>query len=257
MRLPSNKLVSGLIALVALACVAVWWVSSSGKIPDESDKAPLALVTSLPVYWNESPDIAAALDAGAEPHWARKALEQRYRLQPLDTLDQLEASGQHILLMAQPRPLGAADNVALDEWVRGGGQVLLFADPMLTDHSAFALGDPRRPQDVALLSPILSRWGVALYFDDSQLEGSALVQWGDAQLPVNLPGTFALEPQLSDAPGSCRLELGGLIAQCTLGKGRATLVADAALFEDGDEIPPDTREAALEKLLSGAFSAAR
>ena len=53
--------------------------------------------------------------------------------------------------------------------MRGGGRVLLFADPMLTRHSAFALGDRRRPQDVVLLSPILARWRLELQFDESHL----------------------------------------------------------------------------------------
>ncbi|MCP5395955.1 MAG: ABC transporter [Sphingomonadaceae bacterium] len=249
-----NRLLAVLMVLL-LVGFGLWWFSKPNTIPEEQ-KTPLALVTSLPIYWHESPDIAAALDNEEAPHWARTALERGYRLQPLDTLDQLPADKQ-ALLMVQPRPLSAADNVTLDEWVRGGGQVLLFADPMLTGHSDFALGDPRRPQDVALLSPILSRWGVALYFDDSQLEGPVMLKWDEAQLPVNLPGSFALEPDLSDSPGKCRLELDGLVAQCALGKGQVTLVADAALFESGDDVPADLREDALNKALATAFAGAR
>ena len=65
-------------------------------------------------------------------------------------------------MMIQPRPLSPQENVALDNWVAAGGRLLLFADPALTEDSAFAIGDRRRPQDVVLLSPILARWGLEL-----------------------------------------------------------------------------------------------
>jgi hypothetical protein len=79
----------------------------------------LMLFTSLPILWNETPDLAAMLRADAPPHWARRALEARYTLVARDTLlaPPLDA---RFLLLAQPRPLAPQENVALDDWVRAG-----------------------------------------------------------------------------------------------------------------------------------------
>ncbi|MCW1381268.1 GldG family protein [Novosphingobium sp. KCTC 2891] len=209
----------------------------------------LGLFTSLPILWNEAPDVAAMLaPASGPPHWARTALEQRYALVPLDTLT---APGKlRLLLMAQPRPLSPQENVALDGWVRGGGRLLLFADPMLTWESAFALGDRRRPQDVVLLSPILAHWGLELRFDEDQPPGLREIE--GSTLPVNLAGHFAL--RAGGAEGSrCRIVEAGFVADCAIGNGRALVVADAALLEPGDSA--GSRKAALDGLLDRAFGA--
>jgi hypothetical protein len=139
--------------------------------------------------------------------------------------------------MAQPRALSPQENVALDGWVRGGGRLLLFADPMLTEESAYPLGDKRRPLDMIMLSPILDHWQLRLEFDEDQPAGERGVDAGGINLPVNLPGRFVV------APGSrhCRLVAEGILAECRLGKGLVLLLADAALLEQhGDLQPPET-----------------
>jgi hypothetical protein len=121
----------------------------------------------------------------------------------------------------------AEENVALDGWVRAGGKALVFADPMLTQDSVFALGDKRRPQDVVLISPILGRWGLELRFDETQSAG--LRKNAGEGVLVSLPGQFASRPGGVDA--RCAIGPEGLIARCRIGKGRVLLVADAAVLE--------------------------
>jgi hypothetical protein len=150
--------------------------------------------------------------------------------------------------MAQPRALSPQENVVLDRWVRGGGHVLLFADPALTAESRFALGDMRRPQQMALLSPILTRWGLELRFDEDQPAGERLVDWAGSKLPVNQPGHFALLVQ----SGSCRLLAQGLGAHCRVGKGRVHALADAALLEVRSADDDRASGAILDQLLVGA-----
>ncbi|MFD2579732.1 ABC transporter [Novosphingobium colocasiae] len=122
----------------------------------------IGLFTSLPILWAEADGPGELLAGGQARHWLRDALPPP-DLAPLDVLadadGRLPLPSGGTLIMAQPRPLAAVENVALDAWVRGGGHLLLFADPMLTAHSRFAIGDPRRPQDIVLLSPILAHWG--------------------------------------------------------------------------------------------------
>jgi hypothetical protein len=207
---------------------------------DDAGRQRVGLFTSLPLMWAESPDLAAQLRPDAPRHWARGKLEDRGTLVPLDALADHDGDAEPLarlgmLVMAQPRPLSPLENVALDRWVRNGGHLLLFADPLLTAESSYALGDRRRPQDVVLLSPILARWGLALAFDDEQAAGEHLVEALGTRLPVNLPGQF------DATPGStCRIAPGGIAATCAIGKGRVIAIADAALFEtDASKLAAD------------------
>lgn len=212
---------------------------------------PVGLFTTLPILWNEEADVADLLKSSEAPHWARGVLTERGGITALDSLAAPGGSGPlsgvSRLVMAQPRPLSPDENVALDTWVRGGGHLLLLADPALTEESHFAIGDPRRPQGVVLLSPILKRWGLDLRFDEAQEFGDRMVRSGSLALPVNLPGRFVVI-----GPAACTIEGSGLLATCTIGKGRVTALADAAVLsrEDAD----GSRARAFSGLLDRAFS---
>jgi hypothetical protein len=169
---------------------------------------------------------------------------------PQDSLGSL--SGIDLLVLAQPRPLSPRENVELDQWVRHGGRVLLFADPMLTAESAFAFGDRRRPQDVVLLSPILTRWGLDLTFDDQRGVGETDVNVQGYALPVNLPGQF----RISKWSRQCKLIADGLIAQCRIGRGAVLAIADAAVLEDhGEGQQAPQRLIAFHALITQALNA--
>jgi hypothetical protein len=198
---------------------------------------------TIPLYWGEEAAFGDALSGNATHHWARTQLETRYALHPLDTLSADSLTGLDFLLLAQPRALSGPENVALDAWVRGGGRVLLFADPLLTGESRFAIGDRRRPQGAILLSPILGHWGLRLEFDDSRAEGFALAG-GKVQIPVNLPGRFVSED-------GCKVDSEGLLARCAIGKGRVVAVADAALLDLYE--PHPAAPAALDWLVGESF----
>lgn len=211
---------------------------------------PVGLFTTLPILWNEANDVAGMLKSADPPHWARTAIAARGPVSGLDTLAGPGGRGPldslKRLVIAQPRPLSPDENVALDAWVRGGGQLLLLADPALTAESAFAVGDPRRPQAVVLLSPILARWGLDLHFDDAQPFGERTGEVMGMAVPVNLPGHFTTRGQ-----SNCRLWGEGLAASCAIGQGRVIAVADAAVLERDD--PAGTRAKALNGLLDAAF----
>ena len=237
--------------LIAILAAAAWFgLARQNRIDARAARtAPLRLFTSLPIYWSEAPDIATMLKEEQEPHWARRAIEARRALRPVDALgaDTLGRGGD--LLMIQPRPLAPAENVALDVWVGKGGRLLLFADPALTADSGFALGDRRRPQDIVLLSPILARWGLRLEFDAEQAAGEHAVKLDGVSIPVDLPGRFAAASG-GRADASCRIGQDALLATCGVGKGRVLAIADAALFEPVDE---PARRSALDALMARAF----
>ncbi|MXP25680.1 ABC transporter [Altererythrobacter indicus] len=202
----------------------------------------LALMGTIPIYWGEAADLADVINGTAEPHWARAVLEETYELEPVSLLDAEVLSKQHNLLLAQPRALSPSENVALDDWVRDGGHVLIFADPMMTGHSNYPIGDRRRPQDVILLSPILQHWGLSLSFDESQSSGVQSDEDAGVSLPVQLAGSFALQTAASGA--ECKLRFSGLLADCQIGAGRAMILADAALLNPDpltDSVADDLR----------------
>ena len=207
------------------------------------------LFTTLPILWGEETELTAVLRSRQPPHWAMAVLRESSELRRVDALVTADGAsvlgGLGLLIMAQPRPLSPQENVALDRWVRGGGQVLLLADPMLTEESRYALGDKRRPQDVVLLSPILTRWGLELAFDEAQPAGERQVRLLDQDAPVNLAGHFML---LSGS--GCTLRDGGLLAECRIGRGRVLAVADAALLERRNPGESASRESALRRLIA-------
>jgi hypothetical protein len=248
----ARRLAPVLGGLLALAVIGAAWSWQRGEPAPQAPPIPprsIGLFTTLPILWNESGSVSDLIGDKAPPHWALAVVR---RHGPVIAVDRLGA-GQgpqdlarlDVLVMAQPRPLSPDENVALDDWVRGGGQVLLLVDPMLTQDSRFSPGDPRRPHDIAMLSPILARWGLRLTFDEAQVPGDRMVDVLGQALPVNLAGQF--EPVPGD--GACRIEAGGLLARCVAGKGRVTAFADAALLEreHGHDGP-----VALEALISAA-----
>ncbi len=208
--------------------------------PDE--RPPVGLMTSLPIYWQEDASLADIAAGRTVPPWQRRAIETRFVLVPLDTLtpvpalspdapdtDPLEALER--LAVIQPRGLSPADNVALDQWVRAGGRLLLVLDPMLTGEYEAPLGDPRRPVDSALVPPVVARWGMAVSFDEGQEPAVTQAPLGESTLPLALAGRIAItDPQAA----RCAVRAQGALAICKVGKGRVTLIADAALFEHAE-----------------------
>ncbi|WP_374409183.1 Gldg family protein [Pelagerythrobacter sp.] len=252
---PTRGRLGLIVAGIAVVCAAAAWALTGGA----RDKPSLGLFTTLPIYWAETAALSDMLDRETRTGWARGALEERYELVPLDTLARPDGSARGLarvdaLLLAQPRALSPQENVALDDWVRAGGRVLVFADPLLTAESRFPIGDRRRPQDVALLSPILRRWGLEMRFDPDQPGGERIVETDLAPLPVNLAGTLHL---VEGAATGCWIAYDRLFAQCAVGNGVATVIADAALFEEPADGGVQARAAALDWLTGTAFASDR
>lgn len=249
--------------LIALMLTAAWAIlspaNSQDTQPNQAEEKPqLGLMTSLPIYWGEGDPFANLGAETAQVPWVRATLERHYKLLPLDTLSDADGApipleGLNGLAILQPRGLSPADNVALDTWVRGGGRLFYAIDPMLTGRYDFALGDPRHPIVTALVPPVLERWGLALEYDQGQAVGPRLIEWGELPLPVLSAGTLVSLPQTdAQIAGDCDIVADGVIVHCTVGKGRVTIMADAALFEprEGNE----TAETALTILFQKSLT---
>ncbi len=248
-------MIAALSRVRAIAITLLLACTACATAPKPSPSRPqIGLFSTLPILWLEVNDMRGLLDTQTPPHWALGVLRESGEVVPFNRLSTEQSfrslSSINLLVMAQPRPLSPLENVTLDRWVRGGGRVLLFADPMLTADSAYSFGDKRRPQAVVLLSPILERWGLQLQFDDERAAGEYTVAWSGATMPVNLPGQF----KLGKRGKHCELLADGLGVRCKIGRGRVLAVADAALLEQRSAEDQGQRAAILKLLLeqSGA-----
>ena len=257
----SPGLVAGALTLALLAGGAAWWwqALSEGEAPAQRpcaspEEVPPAvgLMSSLPLYWPIDADFAALANGTAEAPWQRLAIERCQTLVPLDTLSPDAAgtdplAGRARLAVIQPRGLSPADNVALDDWVRGGGRLLLVLDPMLTGDYDLALGDPRRPADMALIPPVVARWGLEVVFDEAQ-PPEREVRLGDVAVPLSLAGEVG---EIAGSAAACEMLAEQVLARCRVGAGRVTLVTDAAMFEGAVSSP--AKSAAIQALMDFAF----
>jgi hypothetical protein len=236
---------------LALACALLPLASAceAGEAGEAAsrERPALGLMGTIPVYWGESQDFGGLVNGEGTEHWARERIEARFAIVPVDLLTEENLAGIERLMLAQPRPLSPMENVALDAWVRGGGRLLLFADPMLTGESRYAIGDRRRPQDVILLSPILDHWGLGLEFDVEEPGGPVPVRANGMTIPVDRPGAFAARGE-----SHCDIAAEGVLARCRIGEGEAVVLADAAVLDLYH--PPAGAEDALDWLLGQAFA---
>lgn len=202
-------------------------------------RSELGLMTSLPLYWPLGAELGALASGKAPIPWQRAAIERRFEIVPLDTLapipalepgapDQDPLGALERIAIIQPRGLSPTDNVALDRWVREGGELLLVLDPALTGHYDLALGDPRLPSLAALIPPVVERWGMRISFDEAQPAEPTALEFEAARLPLLLSGMIARTPAARDR---CTIAALPALARCRIGQGRVTLLADAALLE--------------------------
>lgn len=226
MHFPTSRLLACILSSLALVMAGC---GKADRPPAEAERLSIGLMSSLPIYWSGGDAFAELSQDSSDPHWARAALEEAHDLEPLDNLAPEHLEELDLLILAQPRALSPMENVALDDWVRAGGSALVFADPALVLESEFPLGDPRRPMDTVLLSPILARWGLELTFDPTEAGELRRVNYSGIPLDVVAAGRFRV-PGADGA--SCATAAEGVVANCAIGIGRAILIADATILED-------------------------
>lgn len=185
----------------------------------------IVLMSSLPLVYGAGVDMAGMIAGKARPHPLYSALEQGHDLVVADVIDAKAMSGARLIILVQPRALMPQELVVLDAFVRGGGRMLLFADPRLEWPTGMGLGDPTGPLRSSLVSPLLAHWGLELADP-----GIDQVRIGKMGAVLIHPGQFGARPGKS-GDASCRIAAGGFVARCAVGKGRAVLVADADLLD--------------------------
>jgi hypothetical protein len=224
---------AGLIAAAALALVADRQADPPLPLPPRAAKPTLMLLTTLPLVFGET----FGLEGGGSP--ALEALETRYSVQPVSVADAPTLARGRLLLMAHPLAQPAEALVDLDAWVRGGGRLLLLADPALDWPSERPLGDPLRPPPAFADTGLLRHWGLRL--DAPEERGPRQLELGGYVILTASPGALA---------GACPISADRLVARCRIGQGEATIVADADFLnvEDLDGPTDYNHDAMLAEL---------
>ncbi|ASK86873.1 hypothetical protein [Sphingorhabdus sp. SMR4y] len=202
---------------------------SAGEPPPDPQqpRARIQLMTSLPLVWGDGASMESILSGDSEPAPIYRYWQQQYEMTAVDSLENLAAEDPDIVILAQPRAMDPADLTDLDGWVRAGGAVIILTDPELVWPSRLPLGDPRRPLASGLLSPLLDHWGLELVAADADSTELEHLRFGDHVFASRRVGK--IEPvkagKASDA--DCEWSDVAFVVQCSVGQGRAAIVADA------------------------------
>lgn len=196
--------------LVALVAIALAAFAGHERHAPRSQRPSLALLTSLPLVFGES----FGLEGGGSQTLSR--LRERYEVVSIAVADASSLAGKRLLLMAHPRAQPAEVLVELDQWVRGGGRLLLLADPKLEWESARPMGDPLRPPPAFADTGLLAHWDVEL---TGPVEGAVTAGNGDQSVQTRSIGYLSSK--------TCHVVGDRFVARCRIGKGHATIIADA------------------------------
>lgn len=184
--------------------------------------ARAAVVTSLPLFAPSRGDLAAILGGTVNDAPAITALQRYFDLVPMADVDAMALEQGDALLLAHPAALSPETLVAIDAYVRGGGQAVVLADALLDAELPYPLGDPRNPPVSTMLDPLLSHWGLAIA---PARAGVRLGSDGRHRLMMSSAGEVAIRS------AQCRSAAGGLVARCRIGRGQAVIVGDADLLD--------------------------
>jgi hypothetical protein len=212
MSVRPGALIAALLAVMAAAALGFAAIRHEPQpLPERlpAQRPSLLLLTSLPLIFGEDFSLR-----GGSP--ALRRMQARYSVVPIGVTSPDELAKGRLLLMAQPLAQTAENLVALDGWVRGGGRVLLLADPLLEWPSKRPLGDPLRPPPMFADTGLLAHWGLRL--DAPGERGAAFRKLGGYRIVSVSPGSLY---------GACGISPDRLLANCSIGKGRAIVVADA------------------------------
>jgi hypothetical protein len=218
----------GVLILVAAAVAVLALKQGAPALPPRSpaERPKLLLLTSLPIVFPER----LSLHGGGSAVLA--ALRSRYTVEPISVADRAALEGHSLLLMAQPRAQPAEVLVQLDRWVRGGGRVLILADPALEWPSDHPLGSLLRPDFAFADTGLLAHWGLRLDAPDTL--GPASIDADGEKVRTASPGALvATADNCSLGPQA--------IAHCRIGRGEATVIADADFVDAADPASPNLR----------------
>ena len=227
---------------VLAAAITVLSLAACSPHPVSASREDLYLLTSLPLFWGEG-DVSDILGNRSGKAAVVSALEAQRRVIPLETADRAALSRVRLLMIAQPRRLAPTELVALDAWVRRGGRLLVFTDPLLDWPSAYPLGDARHAPPVGLLDPLFAHWGLELGDTDMAAPRVQFGNIGQQRVAIVRAGGWISHRR------RCKIE-SALLASCNVGQGVVALVSDADVLNAANwGIEGTSNESAIPVLL--------
>jgi hypothetical protein len=194
---------------------------------DPGPRTQVGVMTALPLFWAEGATPSTILNGTEQRAPLIRSLAQWHDLRAVDAITLAGLKEVKVLILAQPRLLQPEELVALDQWVRDGGRLIIFADPALVWPSELALGDRRRAPAITLLDPLYQHWGLGLDGPGPDVPPIVEGQVEGQTVALLSPGQW----RLGEVARDCAIEQGGLIADCHFGRGEALLVADADMLD--------------------------
>jgi hypothetical protein len=211
---------------MSVAALVIFWMKFDAA-NGAAQRPVVGLMTTLPLQWEEG-EIGDIIQSGGVPAPAYSRLNGKFDMRPIDNLAASNIKSADILLLAQPRALSSTEFFELDEWIRGGGQLLLLADPALQWESIYPLGDKRRPLFTSLLSPLFKHWGIELVLPvDPDEEKRQVFEIDDLTIGTVTSGEWRAQ---NTAAQNCKIGSSAQVAECNIGRGKAILLADADML---------------------------
>ncbi len=242
------------LAAATVAAVAAVGIGSGREaaptVADARARPQVLLISGMPLA--TPPDASAPLAGFVDgPLLAR--VRAGSELREVDALPPPRDLDAPVWWIAHPLALPPGAIAAIDSHVRRGGAALIFADGLYTGETPHPLGDPRNPPVTSLLTPLLAHWGLSLDAPEGLTDTAQRAEVRGRTLSFRSPGTLRAA---SAGDATCRVEAGGLTAECAVGSGKAVVVADADLLTPhGEECVAQNGDwllAELRKLSLGA-----
>ena len=155
---------------------------------NQRSKPTIDVISSLPVDGGGDPAL------GDQPWTVMQQLGQLFRLHTIEP-DKLTHIGPHtkVVLLIHPQHLSTAAQYAIDQYVLGGGHLVVFVDPDAEMDFAPSSDDPANPPDPSSNLPrLFAAWGVVYNPHEVVLDRSLALQIELAGSSLSHPAMLGL-----------------------------------------------------------------
>jgi ABC-type uncharacterized transport system involved in gliding motility auxiliary subunit len=168
-QLPTGeKLYLGLVAMAADREAAIPFIDPTKETQLEYDltriisrvqtakRLKIAMYSGLPVFGQPPRNMGMMPQSGAEPWFFVEELKKSYDLiQVQPDADSIDAEAD-LLLLFHPRNMSETLMFAVDQYLLGGGNLMVFADPLSL------MDDPRRGGGASIPEKLFTAWGISM-----------------------------------------------------------------------------------------------
>lgn len=159
-------------------------------------KARIGIISSLPVFGNQANPMMMQMGQRNTPPWiAINQLKQIFEVSDLTTTVTRIPEGTDVLVVMHPKDLGEETLYAIDQYVMGGGKLIVMVDPAANvDQSATAQNQMQAlMQNGSNFEKLFSAWGITFSSQVVADRRYATEIRGRSGQPEERPGILSLE----------------------------------------------------------------